>query len=149
MAKSFSFADVHTRRLFEDWMDRWLNDHPDYSLEVEGGRQYGKIWKRLGNQTSRSIVFFVDQYGNLYQADSARARGRMVMNVRDVQPARDGRKRIRTTKRTKSARSKPTARQQAYISRKIPILMDEGYEQPQAVAIAYRMAGVPERKSRK
>ena len=34
-------------------------------------------------------------------------------------------------------------RQRTFISRKIPILMDEGYPQRQAIAIAYRMAGVP------
>ena len=37
-------------------------------------------------------------------------------------------------------------RQRAYISRKIPILMDEGYPQRQAIAIAYRMADVPPRR---
>ena len=40
-------------------------------------------------------------------------------------------------------------RQRAFISRKIPILIDEGYPQRQAVAIAYRMAGVPRREGRR
>ena len=38
-----------------------------------------------------------------------------------------------------------SARQRAFIREKIPILIDEGYPQRQAIAIAYRMAGVPPR----
>ena len=45
--------------------------------------------------------------------------------------------------RRRSRRPRPTARQRAYIQRKIPVLLDEGYPQRQAIAIAYRMAGVP------
>lgn len=44
---------------------------------------------------------------------------------------------------------RPSARQQAFISRKIRILRHEGYPEKQAVAIAYRMAGVsPIRRKR-
>ena len=45
--------------------------------------------------------------------------------------------------------TKPTARQRAYIQRKIPILRREGYPPDQAVAIAYRMAGVPPRPAKR
>ena len=42
--------------------------------------------------------------------------------------------------------SRPTRRQRTFIEKKIPILIDEGYPQRQAIAIAYRMAGVPPRR---
>ena len=38
---------------------------------------------------------------------------------------------------------RPNARQRAFIAKKIPVLIREGYPQRQAIAIAYRMAGVP------
>lgn len=51
--------------------------------------------------------------------------------------------------RERSARDtgRPTRRQRAFIAYKIPILMDEGYPQQQAIAIAHSMAGVPRRTS--
>ena len=48
--------------------------------------------------------------------------------------------------RTGSQR-RPTRKQREFIARKIPVLIDEGYSQRQAIAIAYRMAGVPPRQS--
>ena len=44
--------------------------------------------------------------------------------------------------------SRISPEKQRWISRKIRILRREGYPQDQAVAIAYRMAGVPQRRRR-
>lgn len=38
---------------------------------------------------------------------------------------------------------RPTPQQRAFIAKKIPILIHEGYPQRQAIAIAFRMAGAP------
>lgn len=43
---------------------------------------------------------------------------------------------------------KPTRAQQRFISDKIRVLREEGYPEKQAIAVAYRMAGVPPRASR-
>ena len=43
----------------------------------------------------------------------------------------------------RSNRPRPNAKQRVFIAKKIPLLIDEGYPQRQAIAIAYRMAGVP------
>ena len=48
--------------------------------------------------------------------------------------------------RTASRQRQPTRKQREFIARKIPVLIDEGYPQRQAIAIAYRMAGVPPRQ---
>lgn len=48
-----------------------------------------------------------------------------------------------------SQRSRPTKSQQHFISEKIRILRHEGYPQDQAIAIAYRMAGVPPRRKKR
>lgn len=59
--------------------------------------------------------------------------------VRGAKPAKK-----RSNPRKRSA-STPTAKQRKFISEKIPVLMAEGFPQQQAIAIAYRMAGVPKR----
>ena len=48
--------------------------------------------------------------------------------------------------RRRKPRRKISAKKRAQISRKIRILMREGYPQRQAIAIAYRMAGVPRKR---
>ena len=53
--------------------------------------------------------------------------------------------RSRSTVLNDPDRGRPTTRQRAFISHKIPILVREGRPQRQAIAIAYRMAGVPQR----
>lgn len=63
-----------------------------------------------------------------------------------VEHHRIGRDLARHHHRTKGA---PSFRQQRFISRKIEILVREGYPPKQAAAIAYRMAGVPPRSSRR
>ena len=57
--------------------------------------------------------------------------------------ARDGRS---SRRRPHPLSPHPTRRQRTFIGKKIPILIDEGYPQQQAIAIAYRMAGVPPRR---
>lgn len=53
------------------------------------------------------------------------------------------------TRQKSRDRQRPTARQREFIAEKIPILRREGYRQDQAIAIAHRMAGVPERGSQR
>ena len=57
--------------------------------------------------------------------------------------ARDGRS---SRRRPHPLSPHPTRRQRTLIGKKIPLLIDEGYPQRQAIAIAYRMAGVPPRR---
>jgi hypothetical protein len=61
-------------------------------------------------------------------------------------PARDARKKHPRGHRSKTA---PTFAKQAQISRKIRLLVKEGYPPKQATAIAYRMAGVPARPAKR
>jgi hypothetical protein len=34
-------------------------NHPAYSFGVDMGRTYARVWKRLGDQDSRSVVGFI------------------------------------------------------------------------------------------
>ncbi|MES2179846.1 MAG: hypothetical protein V4550_18440 [Gemmatimonadota bacterium] len=60
------------------------------------------------------------------------------------------RKKTRKRKATKKRKAKLSRKKRAWISRKIRFLIKrEGYPQRQAIAIAYRMAGVPRKRARK
>lgn len=107
------------------------SEHPEYTYGVDHGRVYSRIWKRLGNQSTRSVVAFVDADGAIYRADSWKARGRRLGHVTDV--GRDPGRKLSPQKR-------------AALARKIRKLRHEGYPQAQAVAIAHRMLGVARRR---
>lgn len=85
------------------------------------------IWYAVGE--AESFDDAIDQADRIFGVDLRR------IASRDPSQARTGRR--------------LSKRQRTFISRKIPLLIDEGYPQRQAVAIAYRMAGVPRRPARR
>ena len=86
------------------------------------------VWYAVGE--AEDFDDALDQADRIFGVDLRR-----IAAARDPAQARTGRR--------------LSKRQREFIARKIPILMDEGYPQRQAVAIAYRMAGVPRREPRR
>ena len=106
---------------------------------------FGEIWeitkiRRRRNEDRRVFeIVAKNEWKDSFGKTSARYQ---IFHPRDLESMRKVQRDVATTRR----RTKPTATQQAFISSKIPILVDEGYPQAQAIAIAYRMAGVPPRR---
>lgn len=77
-AKAPSSLNSEQRAYLDAYLERLRDAHRSYDFEVEPGRAYSKVWKRLRGQTSRSIVAFVGPDGTAYKADSAKKRGRQL-----------------------------------------------------------------------
>jgi hypothetical protein len=61
------------------WLRKLEAQNPSYSYGYDLGPVYARIWKRLGQQDSRSVVNFVElSTGRLYRADSWKKAGRML-----------------------------------------------------------------------
>jgi hypothetical protein len=224
---AFPFADTRIARSFHDYLDRLESAHPSYVYGTTAGRDYLRVWRHPQGSSSKSIVVFVDHYGNAYKADSWKKRGRLLGQVSgmgagvperprprpapeqlslfgatiagrsrprrnliegylrhfyDARAARPGSpaykrkmkaanaywKRMTPGEHEQTARymrgetnvmgdrgrgrhraaGAPTFAQQKEIGRKIRLLRREGRPERQAVAMAYRYAGVPPRTSR-
>jgi|GEM_PF-1728075 len=67
--------------LVEEGVTRWLKAlsvaNPEYTYDYDVGPVYLRVWKRLGKQTSRSVVAFVARAsGMVHRADSWKKPGR-------------------------------------------------------------------------
>ena len=154
---SFRFESARARWGVEDYLDALRRSNPRYAYGSTPGRGYLKLWYHHAGTSAddRSVFAFADARGNVYRADSARKRGRLLGRAEEMARRPVGGSspspRVVGDARRRRHRSPnaPTFAKQRFISRKIRILRHEGYPPKQAEAIAYRYAGVPRRKARR
>ena len=75
---SFRFATDETRARVERYLDLLRRSHPRYTFGLDlTGQKYARVWKQESpNVPDRSVVVFIDAYGELYKADSWKKVGR-------------------------------------------------------------------------